>query len=122
ERRADTIDEHRSEAETLRAQQAETLRKADDVDPYTGDDARDASDARRTGDDRATTHDADAVDDRRTVDGRATVRDTDAVDDRRAAREANTTDDRATVRDTDRDGVPDEQITRPPAPPRTDRA
>ena len=40
EGRAATIDEHRDEAESLRARQAETLRKADDVDPYVDDAGR----------------------------------------------------------------------------------
>jgi len=39
ERRAGTIDDHRAEAESLREQQAETLRKADHVDPYVDVDA-----------------------------------------------------------------------------------
>lgn len=34
DRRAGTIDEHQSNAEKLREEQAEKLRKADDVDPY----------------------------------------------------------------------------------------
>jgi hypothetical protein len=34
ERRAGRVDDHRAEAEDLRRQHAEAMRKADDVDPY----------------------------------------------------------------------------------------
>jgi membrane protein involved in colicin uptake len=43
ERRAGTIDEHQADAEKLRAEQAEKLRKADDVDPYVTDGRTDAA-------------------------------------------------------------------------------
>nr|WP_206687446.1 hypothetical protein [Microbacterium yannicii] len=121
ERRAGTIDDHSTEAEKLRQQQAETLRKADDVDPYVGDDGRAAaSTGAAVTDDRAAVRDGDTAGDR------AVVRDADTVDDRTPAGETSGGD-RAAVRDADtvddRTTVADEQITRPPAPPtRNDRA
>nr|WP_205835033.1 hypothetical protein [Microbacterium sp. CFH 90308] len=42
ERRAGAIDEHQADAEKLRAEQAEKLRKADDVDPYVTEGRTDA--------------------------------------------------------------------------------
>ena len=59
ERAAATIDDHASDAAKLREEQAEKLRKADEVDPAvtTAGDARDA----RTGTDRTVT-DGDATD------------------------------------------------------------
>ena len=120
ERRAGTIDDHSGEADKLRQRQAETLRKADDVDPYVGDDGRPNAATAVDADDRTTTRDANTVDDRRTV------RDADTVDDRSAAHDANGVGDRANVRDTntvdDHDTVAGDPITRPPAPPtRADR-
>jgi type II secretory pathway pseudopilin PulG len=72
ERRAGTIDEHRDEAAGLRERQAETLRKADDVDPYVGDDRTSATGSPDTVDGRTapTVRDADGHDVRdATVDG-----------------------------------------------------
>ncbi|GAA1957014.1 hypothetical protein [Microbacterium deminutum] len=66
QRLADSVGEHEAEADKLRAEQEQTLRKADEVDPYVT--AGGASDpvARTTTDDRA------AVDDRvETADERA---------------------------------------------------
>jgi FtsZ-interacting cell division protein ZipA len=123
ERRAGTIDEHRDEAESLRERQAETLRKADDVDPYVDEHGRrtDATDrpdgADASAADRGTTRDGDAsaAEDRSTAVG--------ATRDGGATRTGDATmpDDRAR-RKGDRDEVAADEITRPPAPPtRTDR-
>ena len=108
ERRAGTIDEHSGEADKLRQRQAETLRKADDVDPYVGDDGRPNA--------------ATAVD----ADGRATARMRTRSTTGAPAHDANGVGDRANVRDAntvdDRDTAAGDPITRPPAPPtRADR-
>ncbi|MDR7187576.1 FtsZ-interacting cell division protein ZipA [Microbacterium sp. BE35] len=62
ERRAGAIDEHRAEAEGLRQQHAEAMRKADDIDPYA-----DGTGARSTAAPPAAAHADDARDDRDTV-------------------------------------------------------
>jgi hypothetical protein len=73
ERRAGTIGEHQSEAQSLRAQEAEQRRKADDVDPYVNaDGTRTTPDGRRADDPRiddGTGVDGTRVDDPRVDDG-----------------------------------------------------
>ena len=97
ERAAATIDDHQADAEALRAEQAEKLRKADELDPA----VTTASD--RTPTDRTVADEPTAVEDRRIV------RDNpDAADrDRDGVR-----DDRETVTDADGDVRTD---TRPPS-------
>lgn len=72
ERRAATIDDHRAEAESLRERQAETLRKADDVDPYVDADAGEQAPMRRSASTDPREADAPrvAVGDGMTADGR----------------------------------------------------
>jgi uncharacterized membrane protein YccC len=94
ERRAGTIDEHREEASGLRERQAETLRKADAVDPYVdGDGAAAASGVEGERAASSPAHDVDGHDVRITRDAPADAR--------------------------TRDEVADDEVTRPPT--RADR-
>lgn len=121
ERAAATIDDHRSDAEKLRAEQAEKLRKADELDPAvtTTADGR-AADGHAVRDDRAATDgytpapgtraQTETTDDRRIVrDGPDAATSADRVgdgirDDREAARDVNG-DGRADVRPAPTDRV-----------------
>ncbi|MHC3000053.1 hypothetical protein [Microbacterium sp. HJ5] len=97
-RLADSVSEHDAEAAKRREEQQETLRRADDVDPYVTTDAgRDERGARDA--------DRDGVPDR----------------DEAAAHSARDTD-RDGARDTDRDGVPDrdERVAANEVPPAPD--
>ena len=62
ERRAGRVDDHRAEAEDLRQQHAEAMRKADDVDPYV-----DGTDARNAAAPSAAPHTGETAGDRDTV-------------------------------------------------------
>lgn len=106
ERAAATIDDHQSGAEKLRAEQAEKLRKADELDPA----VTTAADARTGRDERATDGYTPAPGARR---------DTGATDDRRIVRDGP---DAATPTDRDGDGIRDDRETPPAATdtPRTD--
>ncbi|MBD3940664.1 hypothetical protein IF188_02995 [Microbacterium sp. NEAU-LLC] len=104
DRRAGTIDEHRDEAAQLRQKQAETLRKADEVDPYAGEDAG----ATATTEDRDRTVDGHDVHDTPKTDGVGPRRSDTA--DTPAPRTAATIDDR-------RDDLPADDATDPATPP-----
>lgn len=82
ERRSGTIDDHRTEAEKLREQEAETRRKADQTDPYVNaDGTRTTADGRRVNDPSA-----NGVNDPNVND--AATRGTRAGQDTRAAQQA----------------------------------
>lgn len=84
ERRSSVIDDHRTEAEKLREQEAATRRKADQTDPYVNDDGtRTTTDGRGVDDVRA--DDGVIVDDTRRD---AATRGTRAAQDTRTAQQA----------------------------------
>ncbi len=90
-----TIDDHESSAEKLRAEQAEKLRKADELDPAV------TTDARRDGDDRVTDGYTPAPGARQSAE---------TVEDRRIVRD---NPDAATPADRDGDGIRDDREVPP---------
>jgi FtsZ-interacting cell division protein ZipA len=108
ERRAGRVGDHRAEAEDLRRQHAEAMRKADDVDPYVDGSGSAAAPS-------ATAYTGDSGDGRDTV--------VEGTERERPATDARAVDDNTHTGTGVRDAAADEAITRPPAPPqRTERA